>query len=169
MPRPDLSRVPEFYHGYINNVKQDDLAAAVKEHTAIFEDFFNKIPAGKREFRYAEGKWSIKEILQHVIDAERVFVYRAMCFSRKDQTPLPSFDENAYADNSKAGKRNWEEMREEFRTLRRSTELLFGSFDEEQLETSGIASGKPIYVRALCYIAIGHAAHHLNVIKERYL
>ena len=167
--RPDLTRVPEFYHGYINQVQQNELMPAIKEHTAAFIELFNAIPANKRDYRYAEGKWTIIEVLQHLIDAERVFSYRALCFARKDATPLPSFDENAYADNSKAANRNWEEMMEEFSSLRKSTELLFASFDNDQLDTSGTASGKSNYVLAICYITIGHVTHHLNIIKERYL
>ena len=167
--RPDLTRVPEFYHGYINQVEQDDLASAIKDHSSAFIEFFDQIPANKRDYRYADGKWTIKEVLQHIIDAERVFVYRAMCIARKDTTPLPSFDENAYAVTSKAEKRDWEEMMEEFRSLRKSTDILFRSFDNDQLEASGTASGKSNYVLAFCYITLGHATHHLKVIKERYL
>jgi uncharacterized damage-inducible protein DinB len=167
--RPDLSRIPDFYHGYINQVQQNDLATAIRLHTESFFELFDQVPASRREYRYAEGKWTIKDVLQHIIDAERVFVYRAMAFARKDTTPLPSFDENAYADNSKAGNRKWEEMIEEFRSLRRSTEILFTSFDNEQLESSGTASGKSNYVLGICYITLGHATHHLKVIRERYL
>ncbi len=169
MSRPDLSRVPEFYHGYINQVQETELIPAIQKHTAAFLDVFENIPFNKRAYRYADGKWTIQEMLQHIIDAERVFVYRAMCFARKDATPLPSFDENEYANNSKAASRNWDDMLDEFISLRRSTELLFASFDEEQLDTTGNASGKSNYVLAMCYTTIGHATHHLNVLRERYL
>ena len=167
--RPDLSRVPEYYHGYINQVLENDLMPAIKAHTAAFIEFFNSIPANKRDYRYAEGKWTIKEVLQHIIDAERVFAYRALCFARKDATPLPSFDENAYADHSRAENRDWDDLMEEFKAMRKSNEILFGSFNEEQLETTGTASGKSNYVLAICYIVIGHASHHIKVTKERYL
>lgn len=169
MPRPDLSRVSTFYHNYINQVQQDDLIQATNEHSAAILEFFDSLPVEKRDYAYAEGKWTIKEVLQHVIDAERVFAYRALCFARKDATPLPSFDENDYADNSKAGTRNWDDMMEEFKALRKSTAIMFASFDNEQLESNGIASGNPSYVLAICYVVIGHAAHHMKVIKERYL
>lgn len=169
MPRPDLNRVPEFYHNYINQVKENELMEAFKNQTSVFTKFLHDIPAGKRDYRYAEGKWTIREILQHIIDAERIFSYRGLCFARKDSTPLPGFDENTYTDNAKADKRDWEELVEEFKTVRRGTELLFGSFDNEQLETAGTASGKPNYVSAIGFIIAGHATHHLNVIRERYL
>ncbi|MEQ1677512.1 MAG: DinB family protein [Chitinophagaceae bacterium] len=169
MPRPDLTRIPVFYHVYVNQVQQTDLMTALKEQTDLFKKFLRKLPEEKRNYRYAKGKWTIKEVLQHIIDAERVFAYRALCFSRKDKTPLPSFDENLYADNSKAGKRNWNEMVEEFTAVRRSTELLFGSLDKAQLNETGIASSNPVYVMGVGYVIAGHLAHHLNILKERYL
>lgn len=169
MPRPDLSRVPSFYHRYINHVEQEDLKAALDAQTPALIEFLENLPAEKRDYRYGADKWTIKEVLQHIIDAERIFAYRALCFARKDQTSLPSFDENTYADNSKAAKRNWDTMVEEFRTVRRATELLFDSFDEEQLDATGIANNNPVYVSAVGFIIVGHATHHLKIIKERYL
>lgn len=169
MPRPDLSRVPEWYHGYINQVKENDLLKAMQSQTPVFLQFLKKLPAEKRNYRYAKGKWTLKEMLQHIIDAERIFAYRALCFARQDSTPLPGFDENEYAATSKAGKRDWNEMVEEFRSLRKANEILFGSFDKKQLDTTGTASGKPVYVLGIGFILVGHINHHVNVIKERYL
>jgi uncharacterized damage-inducible protein DinB len=169
MPRPDLTRIPEYYHQYINQVKGNDLMKCLNKQTGTFLQFLKKIPKDKRNYRYAEGKWTIKEVLQHVIDAERVFAYRAMCFARKDATPLPSFDENNYAGNSKAEKRKWKDLVNEFLVVRWSTEYLFDSFDDEQLETEGTASGKSNYVLAIGFIIAGHANHHIKVTKERYL
>lgn len=123
----------------------------------------------KRSYRYAEGKWTIKEVLQHIIDAERVFAYRALCIARKDATPLPGFDENVYAENCKAEQRKWKDMINEFIAVRLSSESLFASFDDEQSETSGTASGKSIYVAAIGFIIAGHAIHHSKVVKEKYL
>ncbi|MGQ0739395.1 MAG: DinB family protein, partial [Bacteroidota bacterium] len=133
MPRPDLSKVPEYYHRYINRAEGNDIIAALKKQTPALLRFFNSIPAAKRNYRYAKDKWTIKEVLQHMIDAERVFAYRGLCFARKDKTPLPSFDENLYGDNAKAARRDWKDMIEEFKAVRRSTELLFASFDKEQM------------------------------------
>lgn len=169
MPRPDLTRVPDYYHNYINQAEGDDLIDILKKQTRSFEQFLEEIPKSKRKYRYAEDKWTIKEVLQHIIDAERVFAYRALCFARKDATPLPSFDENNYADNSKADQRKWKDLVNEFRAVRESTELLFSSFDDEQLETAGTASGKSNYVLAIGFIIAGHANHHIKVTKERYL
>ncbi len=169
MARPDLSRVPEWYHRYINEVIENDLAEALETQASSFAQFLQTIPVDKRNYRYAEGKWTIKEMLQHIIDAERIFAYRALCFARKDATPLPGFDENTYADNSKAANRGWNEMVEEFNVVRKSTQLLFNSFDKEQLDTTGTASGKPVYVSAIGFIIAGHINHHVSVINERYI
>jgi uncharacterized damage-inducible protein DinB len=169
MPRPDLSKIPEWYHRYINQVKENDLMKAFGNQTAAFLKFLSKLPKEKINYRYAKGKWTIKEVLQHIIDAERIFAYRALCLARKEANPLPGFDENDYADNSKASKRDWKELIEEFKVVRKSTEILFGSFDKAQLSTAGTVNGNPVYVLAIGFIVVGHVTHHLNIIKERYL
>jgi hypothetical protein len=169
MPRPDLKKVPEFYHGYISQVSENDLMDAFKKGTSSFIQFFETIPESKHNYRYTEGKWTIKEVLQHIIDAERVFSYRALCFARKDPTPLPGFDENIFAANAKADKRSWNDLMDEFKTIRRSSEQLFASFDDEQLNTTGTASNHSNYVLGFGYIIIGHSLHHMRVINERYL
>ncbi len=169
MPRPDLTRVPDHFHNYINQAEGDDLKDVLKKQTRSFEEFLNGIPKKKRNYSYAEGKWTIKEVLQHIIDAEWIFAYRALCFARKDATPLPGFEENDYAANSKADQRKWKDIVKEFEAVRRSTEILFDSFDDEQLETAGTASGKSNYVQAIGFIIAGHANHHIKITKERYL
>lgn len=165
----DLTRVPVYYHKYIAKVEETDLAKAFishgKELTAVLKD----LPAGKWNYRYAAGKWSIKELVQHLIDAERIFSYRALTFARKDTTPLPGFEENDYAANCEADRRTSESLLNELQLVQQSTAALFNSFSEEQLEQSGTANGQSTYVRALGFIIIGHSIHHLNVIKERYL
>jgi DinB superfamily len=167
--RPDLTRVPSFYHNYISQVPDNDLMTAFKNQTPIFIDFIKGIPANKINYAYAPNKWTIKEMLQHIIDAERVFCYRALRFARKDPTPLHGFDENLFAQNSKADKRNWDDLIEEFKTVRKATEWLYRSFDEEQLSATGVANNSSNYVLAFGYISIGHSIHHTNIIKERYL
>lgn len=169
MPRPELTRVPDYFHSYINQVKEDDLLTAFKNQSSSFTRFLDVIPAEKIDHRYAPGKWSIKEILQHLIDAERIFSYRALSFARKDTTPLPSFDENSYAENAKTDNRKWDDLIEEYKAMRKATEIMFNSFDEEQLETSGISSGRSNYVKGIGFIMVGHINHHQRVIKEKYL
>jgi hypothetical protein len=169
MARPDLTRVPVFYHNYISQVPEDDLMLALKHGTNTFIRFIESIPADKYDYSYAPGKWSVKELLQHVIDAERVFAYRALRFARKDSTPLPGFDENLFAQNAKADQRDWNELVNEFKAVRKSSECLFKSFDAEQLEAGGISNNNPIYVLAIGYILVGHSLHHKRIIQERYL
>lgn len=167
--RPDLSRVGNWYHNYINMVTEDELSEAFNKESASFIRFLETIPPKKYDYGYAEGKWTIKEVLQHIIDAERIFSYRALRFARKDKTPLAGFDENSFAQESKAGSRNWDKLVEEFKVVRRCSELLFQSFDDDQLQSDGISSNSPNYVLALGFILIGHAMHHQKIIKERYL
>ena len=169
MLRLDLTKVPEYYHKYTNQVSETDLMKSFKNETPAFIKFLESIPSSKHDHRYAEGKWTIKEVLQHIIDAERVFTYRALRFARKDPTPLPGFDENIFATNAKADKRNWNDMVEEFKSVRRSTEQLFASFDDEQLNAVGTASNASNYVLGFGYIIIGQSLHHMRIIKERYL
>lgn len=169
MPRPDLSRVAAYFQRYISQVEEDELLPALRNQADSFSAFLKSIPADKIEYRYAEGKWSIREMLQHITDSERVFAYRALCFSRKEEQPLPSFDENLYADNAEAGHRNWNTMIEEFITVRKSTQFLFESFTGEQMNRGGIASGNPNYVLGIGFIIVGHINHHVNVLKEKYL
>ena len=154
--RPDLNKVPSYFHNYINQVEENSLDQAFRKQGSSMIRFFESIPESKVDYRYAEGKWSIREMLQHIVDAERVFSYRALCFARKDSTPLPGFDENIYAENSKAEKRDWNELIDELRVVRHGTELLFDSFDEEQLAAEGNASGKQNYVLGIGFIIVGH-------------
>lgn len=160
---------PPYFYTYIKLVENEDLKTVLKNQLYEFQQFFNSIPEEKHLYKYAEGKWSIKEALQHIIDAERVFAYRAMAFSRKEVNALPSFDDKDYAANSNADNRKWEDLVEEFAALRKSTQCLFNSFSQEQLDYVGIASDKQVNARALGYITAGHAKHHVNIIRERYL
>lgn len=165
----DLRRIPEFYHGYVSLVKEDTVIAAIESQNNEVFPFLEHIPAEKSVFRYAQDKWSVKELLQHIIDAERIFTYRALCIARGDTTPLPGFEENAYAANSNADNRNWNDLLEEFRAVRHSTLTLFASFNNDQLNALGTANGKPVYVEGIGFTIAGHVLHHVKVLKERYL
>ncbi|HMI07147.1 MAG TPA: DinB family protein [Flavobacterium sp.] len=131
--------------------------------------FVQEIPMDKFDYRYAEGKWTIKDILLHLIDAERIFAYRALRFARKDQTPLASFDENDYVDVAGGNSRSIQDLLTELAVVRQATLSLFKSFDEETLLRKGIASNNPMSVRALGFVIIGHQNHHQQVFAERYL
>jgi uncharacterized damage-inducible protein DinB len=127
------------------------------------------LPAEKLTFRYAEGKWTIKEILVHLIDDERIYAYRALRFARQDQTELPGFEQDDYALHSGANERDIHDILKEFATVRAATISLFEGFDREALLRTGIADGKIMSVRAAAYHIAGHEMRHLNIIKERYL
>ena len=127
------------------------------------------LPPEKLLFRYAEGKWTIKEILMHIVDDERIYAYRALRFARNDKTELPGFEQDDYARYSGANERSIEDILEEFATVRRATISLFQGFDSEALVRSGIANGQVMSVRAAAYHIAGHELRHINVIKERYL
>lgn len=170
MKRPDLSRVPPFYHKYINLVPDGaDLNQALEQNLINVSDFLEAIPDEKWLFRYEENKWSIKELVQHVIDSERIFAYRALCIARGETASLPGFDENTYTALANADARTKESLLQELRAVQISTALLFQSFDEAQLERYGTANNNPIQVRAIGFIAAGHLLHHKNILQERYL
>jgi uncharacterized damage-inducible protein DinB len=160
---------PDYFYNYIKLVENENLGDALKNQIPEIQSFFSSIEEEKRDYKYAEGKWTIKEVLQHIIDTERIFAYRALAFARKDVNTLPSFDENSYAKNSNADKRNWNELTEELMAVRKTTDFLFNCFSEEQLNTVGKASNYEMSVKALGYTIAGHLAHHVNVLKERYL
>ena len=139
------------------------------EEKKRFVELINEVPENKLSFAYAEGKWTLAELLMHIIDAERVFQYRALRFARNDKTPMAGFDQNDYVPECNAKGRSKKDLLEEYAAVRESTILLFQSFDEEALKRVGNASGSDMSTRAMGFIICGHQAHHLNIIKERYL
>jgi hypothetical protein len=167
--RPTPTDYPEYFGKYIALVKEDDVMQAFANQQSVIASELSKISEERSMFSYAPGKWTLKEMLQHIIDAERVFEYRALAFSRKEANPLPSFDEDSYAANSNANSRSWASLVSEFEHVRSATLDLFQSFTPAMLSQSGIASGKSVTVLSLGYISVGHVYHHLQVVKERYL
>lgn len=163
------SEFPEYYTPYINEVKCLDIIEALEENIHDFLNFIENIPVEKHEFQYLPGKWTIKEIILHIIDAERIFGYRALRFARFDATPLAGFEENDYVPISNANNRDIKSLLTEFVAVRKATISLFENFTEEMLLHKGIASNGEISVRALGFIISGHCLHHQNVIRERYL
>jgi uncharacterized damage-inducible protein DinB len=169
MPRPAHQDSGEFYHGYINQAKGNSVTEVMTNHASEIKSFYLNLPEVKADYAYADGKWTIKELLQHVIDAERIFSYRALRIARKDATPLASFDENAYTENANAHSRSLQSLKEEFDAVRRSTDLMLQSFNDDQLNAKGTASNKGITVNAIGFIIYGHLLHHNKIIEERYL
>lgn len=154
---------------YVKAAGDGDLYEDLEISLHDFIRFVQDIPMDKFDYRYAEGKWTIKEIIQHIIDTERVFAYRALRVSRNDKTPLPGFDENAFALNTDANSRHLQSLLTELSIVRQSTLALFKSFSEEQIKRIGIASNADISVRVIGFVIIGHLKHHQKVFKERYL
>ena len=169
MARPNITDYPEYFATYINKVPEDDLNEALKNQSLILPGLFNSISEEKSKFVYAEGKWSIKELLQHLIDAERIFCYRALCIARKETTSLPGFDENTYAANSNGNARKWQSLVDEFMRARRSTEDLYSSFTEEMFWHKGLSNNNPVTPLSFGFITVGHFYHHKKILEERYL
>lgn len=169
MPRPNLQNVPPFYHGYLALVKTDELLPALDAYKDALMPVLRALPADKWDYRYEEGKWSIKEMVQHMIDTDRIFAYRALAIARGEKAPLPGFDENAYAAASEAGQRSPASLMDEMAAVQLSVVMLFTSFSEQQLVAAGTANGRPIDVNAIGFITVGHTLHHLAVLQERYL
>ncbi len=163
------ANVPAFYQGYVTRVKDYQIDQALQIAGEKTAKLIATIQEDKGTYAYADGKWTIKEVLNHMMDAERVFCYRALCFSRNDRTPLPGFDENQYVPNSNSHARSIAEIAGAMSRLRATTRDLFGSFNEEMLNRDGEANKTRLTVRGLGYIIAGHELHHLSVLSERYL
>lgn len=169
MNRPKKEEYAEFYENYVSVVDETNIISALENQIAELQSDFSDISEKKSDFRYAEGKWSIKELLGHLIDGERVFSYRALRISRNDKTPLAGFEENSYVANSNFTNTELADLIKEFSLLRGSNILLFKNLNEEAWQRSGTASDAEVSVRALAYIMVGHVRHHLKILRERYL
>jgi len=162
-------KAPGHFKNYVAKASDEDLSKALKNSTKRFKKLLDKIPGKKVNYAYAEGKWTIKQLLQHIIDAERVFVLRALWFGRKDASPLPGFDENNWAFHAKVDDRKWKDMVQEFFEMRSSTERFFASLSDDVLKTEGSANNHLVSVAALGFVSAGHVEHHIDIIEERYL
>ena len=169
MTRPQLDKVPPFYQGYVEHVKDIDVMEALKHSSVSTFDLIRSIPESKGEYRYADGKWSIKELLAHMIDSERIMGYRALRFARNDKTELPGFEEKDYAPEANAHGRTIRQLADELESLRKTTIDLFQSFTDQMLQREGVANKNKLSVLHLGYIIAGHVLHHGAILKERYL
>ncbi|QOD61082.1 DinB family protein [Polaribacter haliotis] len=160
-----------YFEQYIQLVSNNgkSILENLEDSQKQFDTLFRNLPKEKHNFSYAEGKWTLKELIQHTIDTERVFCYRALCFARNDKTSLPGFDQDVFVDYSNANELDYFDLLDEMAVLRKSSIQLYKSFSEEALLRTGIASDKKMSVRALGYLFSGHQLHHFNIIKERYL
>jgi uncharacterized damage-inducible protein DinB len=155
---------------YISLLPDDgSVLTQLKGNYTSMKNFILSLPESKLLYRYAAGKWTIKETLVHITDTERIFAYRALRFARNDTTALPGYEQNDYVPYSRANERRLTDIFQEYGAVRVATLSLFESFNEEDLLRKGIANGNPASVRALAYQIVGHEMHHMKIIKERYV
>ena len=165
--RPDASEFAPFYAGYIGKVPDSGPVKALEEQIARFEKL-KSLPEDKANHAYADGKWTVKEVVGHLADGERVFSYRLTRIARGDQTPLAGFDENAWAKTAPHRHRQIADIANEMIAIRRATLALIDSLDDTAIANTGVANNNPVSARAICWILAGHAQHHLAILADRY-
>ncbi|MBA3323661.1 MAG: DinB family protein [Pyrinomonadaceae bacterium] len=167
---PDAGEYPSFYETYVSLVPgEGGVVVALEQQLAEMLALLGGLSAAQADSRYAPGKWSVKELVGHVIDSERVFAYRALSFARGDTTPLPGFDQDVFADRANFGACSVPDLAAEFEHVRRANLHLFRQFDEEAWGRRGVANNSEITVRALAYGIAGHELHHRKILRTRYL
>ncbi|MFL6233272.1 MAG: DinB family protein [Thermoanaerobaculia bacterium] len=167
--RPEPQEAAPYYFRYIDQVQGDDVLGTLEAQLDETLAFLGGIPEERSRHRYAPDKWSLRQVLNHVTDAERVFVFRAFWFARGFAGPLPSFEQEISAGAARADEVSWARHVEEFRAVRLATLSFFQNLPAEAWTRSGIASDNPFTVRAIAYIVAGHATHHTAILRERYL
>ncbi|HRI47737.1 MAG TPA: DinB family protein [Ignavibacteriaceae bacterium] len=170
LTKPFEEEYDNYYKTYINYLEDEiNITLQLSNQRDILVDYLNSITEGDAEFAYTEGKWTIKEVLGHMIDTERVFSYRAMSIARGELKPLPGFDQDEFVVRGDFNLRSVENLLDEYVGLRNSNIALFNSFNEEQINRVGIASEKRVSVRALIFMLCGHELHHFKILREKYL
>lgn len=169
MNRPEINEFAPYYNNYISLVEGDDVMQVLNAQVAEIRSIFANVPEDKGTNAYAEGKWTIKELLSHLIDGERIFAYRILRISRGDKTPIEGFEQDDYIENSNANSRSFADLIGEFEAQRQSNLHMVNNISDEASKRMGTASDKPVSVRALTYIMAGHVRHHINILNERYL
>ena len=167
--KPKDTEYPPFYKTYTSLIHTDDILTLLGTQGEAFCAFVKDLDPSQADHRYAEGKWSIREVVGHIIEVERIMAYRALAISRGDQQSLPGMDENLYIEKSNYKNISLADLAEEFDHVRQGNIYLFNSFSEEMVERKGVANNSEITVAALVYIIAGHLRHHVRILKERYL
>jgi len=167
--RPQAGEFATYYGRYIDLATEDDVVAALDAQSHETAKLLGGISEQQAAHRYEPDKWSIKQLVGHVMDAERIFAYRALCIARGDTTPLPGFDQDPYVANAASDDRPIADLAEEFATVRKSNVMMLRALPAEAWDRRGVASDNPISVRALAFILLGHERHHLRILRERYL
>ena len=166
---PADDALPSYYHGYLHHARDEtDILAALEAQAAATAGLLEFVSPDREQFRYAPGKWSVREVVGHVVDTERVFQLRALWFARGDAQALPGYDENAWGDASGAGEVPLSRLLEEYAAVRRSTLLLFSNLDSTAMERVGEANGQRFQAGAIPWFLLGHERHHLEILRERY-
>jgi uncharacterized damage-inducible protein DinB len=167
--RPAVTEYAQPYAGYVANVPENDILAAIEQQSTETQKLLASLDETKAAYRYAEEKWSVKEVLGHVIDSERIFAYRALSIARGETQPLPGFEEGDYVRNASFDSWKLGDLAEHYALVRRSNIVLFQNIPDDAWDNRGTASDNPITVRALAWIIVGHERHHMQVLRERYL
>jgi uncharacterized damage-inducible protein DinB len=166
--KPDASEYAPYYGRYLDLVPDGDILGTLASQIGGTLADLRKISEADTLKRYADGKWSVREVLGHMIDTERIFAYRALRFARNDRTPLPGFEQDEYIPAAQFDRRPWAGLLEEFEAVRRSNLLMFRGLGEEAWTRQGVACGNPMTVRAAAYVIAGHELHHMRVLHEKY-
>jgi len=165
---PEADEYDAYYQDYLELLDTDNIIQTLTTQGQKMFVLIQNLSPEEAAYRYADGKWSVKEVIGHLIDTERVMAYRAMCISRGDQTSLPGFDQAAYVDNGHFSERSLQNISAEYDAQRNANISMFNGFTEEQILKQGTANGVDVSVRALAHIIAGHELHHLNILRERY-
>jgi hypothetical protein len=169
MQRPAVDEYAAYYGKYVDQVIGNDVVSALRAQIGETAATLRGVSDSDSLKRYAEGKWSLREVVGHMVDTERVFAYRALRIARGDQTPLPGFDQDPYIVAAGFDRRDWNGLIDEFEVVRRSTVMLLDGLDAEAFARRGTASNNPVTVRALAFVIAGHELHHMKIVRERYL
>ena len=169
LKRPEPKESNSYYAKYVEQVDGNNFMSALEMILPKTVVFLNSLDAAKWNYRYADGKWSIKEVMLHILDTERIMAYRALRIARNDKTPIPGFEQDDYIPFTDAENRSPASIIEEYKAVRKATIEMFRHFNDDMLSRVGTASGNPFTPRALGYIIAGHELHHLRIVKERYL
>lgn len=169
MKRPDSSEYANYYGGYVGLITEPDILTVFRQQADEMLALIDRLPEDKGDFAYADGKWKVKELLGHIVDAERIFAYRMHRFSHGDAQPLTGFDQDIYINNGRYAERDIESLLKEFVFQRHANILMMDAFRESDWDLKGTASDTEVTVRALAFIMAGHVRHHINILNERYL
>jgi uncharacterized damage-inducible protein DinB len=167
--RPQDDRVPSYYRPYVARPDDDDALVTLRAQSIVTRELLRSLPEERGSYRYAEGKWSVKELVSHLIDTDRIFGYRALCFARGCEDSLPGDDDDACVASSGAGERSLAELIEELESVRSASLTLFTGMTVAQLDRVGTANGVEMDARTVAWVIAGHEAHHRDVLRERYL